>query len=73
MRVTDTHGKEIWKAQAVREGNTVTVTFEPLPAGARVLLRNIDSIRSVSGAEASRDPLGTLLHLHDKTAIIELA
>ena len=50
----------------------ITVSLDKLPDGAKVLLRNINNIKSVSGAEASTDKLGTLLHLSDKTIVIEL-
>lgn len=72
VRSCDTHGNEVLRAEAVREGNMITVSLDKLPDGAKVLLRNINNIKSVSGAEASTDKLGTLLHLSDKTIVIEL-
>jgi alpha-D-xyloside xylohydrolase len=72
VRVCDTHGDEVFRAEAVREGNTITVSLNDLSVGAKVLLRNIDSVKSVSGAVASPDELGTLLSLNYKTVVIEL-
>lgn len=72
VRSCDTHGNEVLRAEAVREGDMITVSLDKLPDGAKVLLRNINNIKSVSGAEASADKLGTLLHLSDKTIVIEL-
>lgn len=71
-RICDTHGKEIFKAEAVRDNNRITVSLDSLPLGAKVLLRNIYTVKSVSGAVASSDELGTLLCLNSKVAVIEL-
>ena len=71
-RICDTHGNEALKVEAIREGNTITVSLDTLPVGAKVLLRNIDSVKSVSGAVAYPNKLGTLLHLSDKMVVIEL-
>ena len=72
VRICDTHGKEVLKAEAKRKDNTITVSLSTLPVGAKVLLRNIGSIKSVRGADASSDRLGTLLTLSEKNVIIEL-
>lgn len=72
VRICDIHGIEVLKAEAVREDNIITVSLDTLPVGAKVLLRNIDSVKSVSGAVASPDKFGTLLSLNDKTVVIEL-
>lgn len=71
-RVCDTHGNEALKVEAIREGNTITVSLDTLPVGAKVILRNIDSVKSVSGAVAYHHKFGTLLHLSDKMVVIEL-
>ncbi len=72
MRICDTKGNAVLKAEAIRTGSTVTVTLDSLPDGAKVLLRNEDSVTSVSGAEVSQHKLGTLLLLTEKTVTIEL-
>ena len=71
-RICDTHGKEVLRAEAKRKDNTIIVSLSTLPVGAKVLLRNISSVKSVSGAVASADRLGILLTLSKKHVIIEL-
>lgn len=72
VRICDTRGTEKLKAEAIREGNRIIVSLDTLPVGAKIVLRNIDSVKSVSGAVASPDSLGTLLCLKDKTVVIDL-
>lgn len=71
-RVCDTHGNTVLNVKAVRTGNEITVSFDTLPDGVRVLLRNIGSVKAVSGAAASPDVLGTVLTVSGKTVVIEL-
>ena len=72
VRICDMHGNEVLKAEAIREGNRITVSLDTLPVGVKVLLRNVNTVKSVSGASASSDRLGTLFYLNDRTVIIEL-
>lgn len=72
VRVCDIHGKEIFRAVAVCDGDSIIISLDSLPVGVKVLLRNIRDIRCVSGADAEPDKLGTLLRLSGKTVIIEL-
>ena len=71
-RICDMHGNEVLHAEAVLENSRITVSLDTLPVGTKVLLRNIYSVKSVSGADASPDKFGTLLCLSDKNVVVEL-
>ena len=68
--ICDTFGKTLFHVKAERRENIIAVSFDTLPSGAKILLRNVGAVKSVSGAGTSPDSLGTLLTVFDKNVEI---
>ena len=69
--VYDTEGKEIFKINGERNGSTIRFTFDKLPKNAKILLRNINNVSKVNGADIEKCDLGTLLTVKDTEVTVE--
>lgn len=72
VRICSTRGETILNASAVRCGSRISISLDTLPNGAKVILRNIRSVKSVSGAVPSQSALGIMLILSERNIEIEL-
>ncbi len=70
--VYDAEGNAIFTVNCVKNGDTLGFFLDKLPKGAKILLRNVSSVSSVTGADASSCDLGLLLTLKDKDITVTL-
>ncbi len=70
--VYDTEGREIFKVNGERSGKKLKFTFDKLPNNAKILLRNINEVSNVKGAEVEKCDLGALLTLQDTKITVEI-
>ena len=68
--IKDMYGKDMLKVCAEKEGEKVTVRLEGRAKGLKLLLRNVREVKSLVGAKAQPDPLGTLLVVDDGSSCI---
>ena len=72
VTVCGTDSKPVFTANAEKNGDTVRIFLDKLPKNARVLLRNVGSVASVSGADREASDLGALLTLNGNEVIVKL-
>ena len=70
--VFDIEGEQIFTVNGARNGNTITFSFDKLPKNVKILLRNITTVSSTTGATAATCNLGTLLTVTDAKLTVEL-
>ena len=61
--IKDMYGNDMLKAWAQNEDGKVTLKFQGRAENLKVLLRNVQSVKDLSGATAEEHELGTLLHV----------
>ncbi len=71
-QICDTNGNSVLNIEAERIEKTISISLDKLPVNGKILLRNIYSVKSVSGADTSEDKFGTLLRIKDKEIIINI-
>ena len=62
--VKDMYGNDMLKAWAQNQDGKVTLKFQGRAENLQVLLRNVQSVKDLSGATAEEHELGTLLHVN---------
>ena len=72
VTVYGTDSKAVLNVNVQKNGDTLRIFLDKLPNNAKVVLRNIASVKSVKGAEAESCSLGTQLMLNAKEVTIEL-
>ena len=70
--VFDTEGEQVFTLNAKRNGNTISFSFDKLAKNVKILLRNINTVSSITGASANSCKLGTLLTVDNTTVTVEL-
>ena len=70
--VYDTEGNRIFTVKGERNGEELRFSLDKLPNGAKILLRNINTVSSVLGATSEKSDLGTLLTLNDTEIKVNL-
>ena len=63
-KVCDSKGNDMLSVSAVNENGVVTFKFDGKAENLSVLLRNVDSVKSVDGAEVEKNELGTVLKVN---------
>ena len=58
------YGNDMLKAWAQNQDGKVTLKFQGRAENLKVLLRNVQSVKDLSGATAEEHELGTLLHVN---------
>ncbi len=64
--VADSKGREFLRAEAVNASGRVTLSFEGKAEGLRVLLRNVEAVSGLQGAQAEKTGLGLLLKVNQE-------
>ena len=62
--IKDMYGNDMLKAWAQNQDGKVTLKFQGRAENLKVLLRNVQSVKDLSGATAEEHELGTLLHVN---------
>ena len=70
--VFDTEGEQVFTLNAKRNGNTISFSFDKLAKNVKILLRNINTVSSITGASANSCNLGTLITVDNTTVTVEL-
>ena len=70
--VYNTDGECIFTVKCEKNNETIEFSFDKLLKGTRILLRNINDVTSVKGADCEKSTLGTLLILNDSEISVNL-
>lgn len=70
--VCDRDGEQFLSVQAVNDGGKVTVRIDGRIDGLKLVLRNVDAVRSLSGASAQQGEMGTVLAVEADTVVFEM-
>jgi alpha-D-xyloside xylohydrolase len=70
--VYDVDGEHAFTVLGEKNGDTLSFSFDKLPNGAKILLRGISNVASVTGASFKKCELGALLTLTDSEISIKL-
>lgn len=62
--IKDMESNDLLKVCAKNEGGKVTFKFDGRAENLKILLRNVESVNALSGAEAETSGLGTVLHVN---------
>ena len=62
--IKDMYGNDMLKAWAQNQDGKVTLKFQGRAENLKVLLRNVQSVKDLSGATAEEHERGTLLHVN---------
>ena len=63
-KVCDSKGNDMLSVSAVNENGVITFKFVGKAENLRVLLRNVENVKNVSGAEVEQNELGTVLKVN---------
>lgn len=70
--VYDSCGNKIFEINGKNNGDELSFKLDVLPKNAKILLRNLNSVSNVKGAEIESSNLGTLLKLNDTQITVNL-
>ena len=63
-KVCDSKGNDMLSVSAVNENGVITLKFDGKAENLSVLLRNVENVKHVSGAEVEQNELGTVLKVN---------
>ena len=63
-KVCDSKGNDMLSVSAVNENGVITFKFDGKAENLSVMLRNVENVKNVSGAEVEQNELGTVLKVN---------